>query len=269
MGALETRVLGAVVQFLKFALALLLAAGATLAAAQQPNAPAFEPTYGQEGKDVVWVPTVPALVEKMLDMAQVTPQDTVFDLGSGDGRTVIAAARRGARAVGIEYDADMVALSRKNAEQAGVTGRAAFMQADLFETDLSPASVITMFLLPTINLQLRPALLKLKPGTRIVSNTFAMELWPANESAVLDQDTGCASWCMALLWIVPARVAGSYSLPQGELVLKQEFQILSGTLRTRDATYVLEGRVRGEELAFRAGGREYRGRANGKTLELR
>jgi precorrin-6B methylase 2 len=262
-------VLGAVVQFLRFAFALLLAAGAALAAAQQPNAPAYEPTFGQEGKDVVWVPTVTALVEKMLDMAQVMPQDTVFDLGSGDGRTVIAAAKRGARAVGIEYDPDMVALSRQNASKEGVAERAAFMKADLFETDLSQASVITMFLLPRLNLQLRPVLLDLKPGTRIVSNTFSMELWQADETAVLDQDTGCASWCKALLWIVPARVAGSYSLPQGELMLKQDFQMLSGTLRTAGATHVLEGRVRGQEFAFRAGGREYRGRANGKALELR
>lgn len=253
-------------QLLRAALACLLAAGVSLAAAQ---APAYEPTFGQEGKDVVWVPTVPALVEKMLDMAQVTPHDVVFDLGSGDGRTVIAAAKRGARAVGIEYDANMVVLSQNNAAQEGVAGRATFRKADLFETDLSQASVITMFLLPTINVQLRPKLLDLKPGTRVVSNTFAMDKWRPDASAVLDQDTGCASWCTALLWIVPARVAGRYLLPQGELELKQEFQMLAGTLRRNGVTYVLDGRVHGEELAFRAGGREYRGRANGKTIELR
>lgn len=249
----------------RLALALLLAACPALA---QQNAP-YEPTFGQQGKDVVWVPTVPALVEKMLDMAQVTPKDVVYDLGSGDGRTVIAAARRGARAVGIEYDANMVALSRRNAEREGVARRATFRQADLFKTDLSPASVITMFLLPTINVQLRPALLDLRPGTRIVSNTFAMDKWRPDASAVLDQDTGCASWCTALLWIVPARVAGHYSLPQGELELKQDFQMLSGTLRTGGATYALEGRMRGAKLAFRAGERTYRGRVNGRTLELR
>jgi precorrin-6B methylase 2 len=254
-------------QFLRSALAFLLAAGVSLAGAQQ-NAP-YEPTFGQEGKDVVWVPTVPALVDKMLDMAQVTPNDVVFDLGSGDGRTVIAAAKRGARAVGIEYDANMVALSQKNAAQAGVAGRAMFRKADLFETDLSPASVVTRFLLPTINVQLRPKLLDLKPGTRIVSNTFRMDQWQPDASAVLDQDTGCASWCTALLWIVPARVAGHYALPQGEIELKQKFQMLSGTLRQNGVTYVLEGKVRGEALAFRAGGYEYRGRANGKTIELR
>jgi len=230
----------------------------------------YEPAYGQEGKDVVWVPTSQALLEKMLDMAHVTPKDFVMDLGSGDGRTVIAAAKRGARALGVEYDADMVELSRRNAKKEGVAGRAQFRKADLFETDFSQATVITMFLLPSINLKLRPTILGLKPGTRVVSNTFTMDAWVPDETATLDADSDCESWCTALLWIVPARVAGSYSLPVGELVLKQEFQILSGTLRTEGKTYVLEGgRVRGEEVLFRAGGREYRGRVKGRALELR
>ncbi|MGH8720889.1 MAG: class I SAM-dependent methyltransferase [Burkholderiales bacterium] len=163
-------------RFARRALALVLCSAA-LAFAQAPQTPSFEPSVGQEGKDVVWVPTPQALLEKMLDMARVTPRDFVMDLGSGDGRTVIAAARRGARALGIEYDADMVALSRRNAERARVAGRAAFRQADLFETDFSRATVITMFLLPSINLKLRPALLGLKLGTRIVSNTFTMDAW--------------------------------------------------------------------------------------------
>jgi precorrin-6B methylase 2 len=248
------------------ALALFLGTGAF---AQAPQSPAYEPSVGQQGKDVVWVPTSQALLNRMLDMARVTPKDFVMDLGSGDGRTVIEAARRGARALGIEYDANMVALSRANAEQAGVSGRARFRKADLFETDFSEATVITMFLLPSINLKLRPALLGLKPGTRIVSNTFTMDEWAPDDTETLNSDSGCESWCTALLWIVPARVAGSQSLPQGELVLKQEFQRLSGTLRTAGATHALEGRVRGEEVEFRAGGREYRGRVKGKTLDLR
>jgi len=248
------------------ALALLLCTGAF---AQAPQTSTYEPTVGQGGKDVVWVPTSHALLEKMLDMARVTPKDFVMDLGSGDGRTVIAAAKRGARTLGIEYDADMVELSRVRAEKAGVSGRARFRQADLFETDFSEATVITMFLLPSINLKLRPALLGLKPGTRIVSNTFTMDEWQPDETATLDPDSGCDSWCTALLWIVPARVEGSYSLPQGELVLKQEFQMLSGTLRTGGKTFALEGRVRGEEIEFRAGGRKYRGRVKGKALDLR
>jgi SAM-dependent methyltransferase len=228
----------------------------------------FEPEVGQEGKDVVWVPTPQVLVEQMLDMAKVTPKDFVMDLGSGDGRTVITAARRGARAMGIEYNPEMVELSRANAAKAGVTARATFVKADLFETDLSKATVITMFLLPEINLKLRPKILALKPGTRVVSNTFTMGEWTPDQTFTVEQ--ACtSSWCTALLWIVPARVAGTHRIPQGELELKQSFQMLSGTLRTEGKTYALEGKVNGEEVSFRAGGKSYRGRMNGKQLEIR
>jgi len=248
-------------------LAVLLAVCSAAALAQQPRT--YEPSVGQQGKDVVWVPTSDALVDKMLDMAKVTPRDFVMDLGSGDGRTVIAAAKRGARALGIEYNAEMVTLSKANAAREGVSDRAAFMKADLFQTDLSKATVITMFLLPAINLKLRPTILGLKPGTRVVSNTFTMDKWQADETATLEEETGCASWCTALLWIVPAKVAGSYHLPQGDLVLEQEFQMLSGTLRTRYGAVPVTGKVRGEDVSFWAGEREYRGRMKGKTLELR
>jgi hypothetical protein len=182
---------------------------------------------------------------------------------------VIAAAKRGARALGIEYNPDMVELSKANAEKEGVTDRVAFVKADLFQTDLSKATVITMFLLPAINLRLRPTILELRPGTRVVSNTFTMEEWKADETATLEENTGCASWCTALLWIVPAKVAGSYHLPQGDLELQQEFQMLTGTLRTGSKVVPVEGRVRGEEVFFRADGRDYRGRVKGKVLELR
>jgi len=252
-------------------LALLLAALSPLALAQAQQAPAaYEPQSGQAGKDVVWVPTPQVLVDKMLDMAKVTPADFVMDLGSGDGRTVITAAKRGAHAVGVEYNPDMVELSRRNAEKEGVSAKASFMKADLFETDFSRATVITMFLLPQINLKLRPKILALRPGTRIVSNSFDMDDWKPDERATLSADTGCsASWCTALFWIVPARVAGTHKLPDGEVALKQEFQMLSGTVTTNGKTYALEGSVRGEDVSFRAGGREYRGRMNGKSLELR
>jgi precorrin-6B methylase 2 len=259
----------------RFAFAFLLGVFSGLALAQAPNvtrpAPAtYEPSVGQEGKDVVWVPTPQVVVDKMLDMAKVTPRDFVIDLGSGDGRTVITAAKRGAHALGIEYNPDMVELSKRNAEKEGVAGQASFVKADLFETDFSKATVITMFLLPEINLKLRPKILRLKPGTRVVSNTFTMGEWQADETAELSAGGGCEnSWCTALLWIVPARVAGTYQLPQGELTLKQQFQMLSGTLRTEGKTFALQGRVNGEEIAFKAGGREYRGRLNGKQLELR
>ena len=256
-------------------LALCLAAASAAALAQAPatRAPVdstYQPSVGQEGKDVVWVPTPQVLVDKMLDMAKVTPKDFLMDLGSGDGRTVITAAKRGVRAMGIEYNPDMVELSTRNARKEGVSDRATFMKADLFETDLSKATVITMFLLPEINLKLRPKILALKPGTRVVSNTFTMGEWEADETANLDSQEGCnASWCTALLWIVPARVAGTHQIPQGELELKQSFQKLTGTLRGEGRTVPVEGRVRGEEVTFSAGGRDYRGRMRGKKLEVR
>ena len=226
-------------------------------AAQKP----YEPTVGQEGKDVVWVPTPQALVDKMLDIAKVTPDDFLMDLGSGDGRTVITAAKRGTRAMGIEYNSDMVELSRRNAAAAGVSDKATFMKADLFETDFSKATVITMFLLPTINMKLRPTLLNLKPGTRIVSNTFTMEDWEADETAVIGDD--CTSWCTALLWIVPAKVEGAWQMPQGELKLAQTFQMLSGTL---GSTPITEGRVRGREVTFTAGGTRYTAHVDGNVM---
>jgi SAM-dependent methyltransferase len=247
-------------------LGLLLAACCALALAQ--SQPTYEPKSGQEGKDVVWIPTSNALVEKMLDMAKVGPGDFVMDLGSGDGRTVIAAARRGARALGVEYNADLVEFAKRRAAQEGLGGRASFVKADLFQTDLSRASVITLFLLPDINLKLRPRILNLRPGTRIVSNTFDMGEWQADASATISSEGCDASWCTALLWIVPVRVAGTHKLPRGEVVLRQRFQMLSGELRAERASYTLRGRVRGEEVTFTAGGRKYRGRMNGRTLEL-
>jgi len=255
--------------FARLALAFAFAASSPLAFAQAQSAPVYEPSVGQEGKDVVWVPTPQALVDKMLDMAKVTPADFVMDLGSGDGRTVITAAKRGVRALGVEYNPDMVALAQGNAAREGVSGRASFVKADLFKTDFSKATVITMFLLPDINLKLRPQILRLKPGTRVVSNSFTMGDWKADEKFTLDSGAcGNSSWCTALLWIVPARVAGSYKLPQGDLALKQSFQMLSGTLKTEGKTYTLRGKVNGEEVSFKAGGKDYRGKLNGKQLEL-
>jgi SAM-dependent methyltransferase len=250
-------------------LALLFLACSAFAQAQTPT-PTYEPTVGQEGKDVVWVPTPQAVVNKMLDLAKVTPADFVMDLGSGDGRTVITAAQRGARAHGVEYNPDMVELSKRNAIKEGVAERATFVKADLFETDFSKATVITMFLLPEINLQLRPKILGLKPGTRVVSNTFTMGEWQADETAELGAGGGGCdnSWCTALLWIVPAKVAGTYKTAQGDVTLKQQFQMLSGSMRTGGKTFALKGKVNGEEIAFTAGGRQYRGRLNGKELVI-
>ena len=252
----------------RFSLLLLPVLFAGLVQAQTATS-TYEPTVGQEGKDVVWVPTPQAVVDKMLDMAKVTPNDFVMDLGSGDGRTVITAAKRGARALGIEYNSDMVELSKRNAEKAGVADRAQFMKADLFETDFSKATVITMFLLPDINLKLRPKILKLKPGTRVVSNSFTMGDWQADETSEVSASKGCEnSWCTALLWIVPAQVGGTYQVPEGEVTLKQTYQMLSGTMRAGGKTFALKGKVNGEEISFSAGGKQYKGRLNGKQLEL-
>jgi len=220
---------------------------------------------GQDGKDVVYLPTPQALVEKMLDMARVTPQDYVIDLGSGDGRIVIAAAKRGARALGVEYDGPLIELSRRTAANEHVSDKANFVQADLFETDFSQATVLTMFLLSDMMLMLQPKIADMKPGTRIVSNSFEMDGWAPDDSARLDD---CKTWCIAHLWIVPARVEGTWRLPQGDLTLKQTFQDLSGTLVSGGASVpVLFGRMRGEEITFTAGGAQYTGRLTGTTMQ--
>jgi SAM-dependent methyltransferase len=226
----------------------------------------YEAKSGQEGKDVVWVPTSQALVDKMLDMAKLTPEDYVMDLGSGDGRLVISAAKRGATALGIEYNPDLVALSRKNAAEEGVSNRARFVQEDLFEADLSKATVITLFLLSKLNLKLRPQLLDLKPGTRIVSNTFGMDDWEPDETATVYDD--CAAYCNALLWIVPAKVEGKWKLDQGELNLYQHFQVISGDLtRGNTKTDITEGRMKGNEITFVANGTTYSGTVSGNRIE--
>jgi hypothetical protein len=247
-------------------LALFIAAfGVGPAAQAQPAKQEFKPEVGQEGKDVIWVPTPQELVEKMLDMAKVTPKDYLIDLGSGDGRTVITAAKRGAKALGIEYNPDMVELSKRNAAKESVSDKATFMKADLFEADLSQAQVITMFLLPDINLKLRPKLLNLRPGTRIVSNSFTMGEWQADETS--NVKNGCASYCTAYLWIVPAKVEGAWQLPQGELMLKQEYQMISGTLKTGNGAAPVKGKVTGDQIMFTASGTEYQGRVSGNTIE--
>jgi hypothetical protein len=245
---------------------LLSLIAASVYAQAQPAKEPYEPRVGQEGKDVVWVPSPQTAVNKMLDIAKVTPKDYVIDLGSGDGRTVITAAKRGAKALGIEYNPDMVELSKRNAAKEGVSDKATFTKADLFETDFSQATVITMFLLPDINLKLRPKILNLKPGTRIVSNTFTMGEWTADETATVNED--CQSYCTVMLWIVPAKVSGTWQLPQGQLALKQTFQMISGTIRSGNvSTPITNGRLRGDEISFSAGGAQYTGRVNGNVME--
>lgn len=248
------------------ALCLSFAATATAQLATAPGAKPeaqkeYVPDVGQQGKDVIWVPTPQTLVDKMLDMAKVTPKDRLMDLGSGDGRTVITAAQRGLTAQGIEYNPDLVELSRRNAQRAGVANRATFVAADLFQTDLSKADVITMFLLTTINEKLRPTLLQLPPGTRVVSNTFRMGDWEPDETETVTQD--CSTYCTALLWIVPAKVEGKWDVDGQTLHLTQKYQMLSGKLGGAD---ISQGRVNGKTVSFSANGVRYTGEINGKTI---
>ncbi len=221
----------------------------------------FEPVVGQAGKNVVWVPTPQALVNKMLDMAKVTPADFLMDLGSGDGRTVITAAKRGVKAMGIEYNPDMVALSIKNAADAGVSDKATFVKADIFESDFSKATVITLFLLPDLNLRLRPKLLEMAPGTRVVSNSFRMEAWEPDQTETVAED--CVSWCTALLWMVPAKVDGTWQTAHGDLKLSQQFQMISGTLGSTPIT----GKLLGNDITFTAGSVQYSGKVDGNTMQ--
>ena len=242
------------------ALSLLLTVlGVADAAAQGAT---YEPTPGQAGKDVVWVPTPAELVEKMLDMAKVTPQDVVIDLGSGDGRNVIAAAKRGARAYGFEFNPDMVALSRQKAQEAGVAERATFIEGDMFEADISKATVLALFLLPSNLDKLAPKFLSLKPGTRIVNNTFNVTGWEADASETVEGS--CTSWCTSMLNIVPARAAGTWRLGTNDLTLTQEFQMVSGTL---GAAPIAGGRMHGEQISFTAGDTQYTGTVSGDRME--
>jgi SAM-dependent methyltransferase len=241
-----------------FFLALILPAAAL---AQPP----FQPYEGQPGKDVVWVPTPPALVEKMLDLARVTAKDFVVDLGSGDGRNVIAAAKRGARALGVEYDPDMVRLSQQNAEAAGVADKAKFVQGDMFEADFSQATVLALFLLPANLDKLRDKFLELPAGTRIVNNGYKIHGW--EEAEIGHSDAFCITWCTAYLYIVPAKLAGAWRLPAGEIRFEQDFQTLSGTLRTKDGRMLpVQGSVLGERVRFSVGLDVYTGRVRGQEM---
>jgi precorrin-6B methylase 2 len=257
--------------FLRFLLAwfLILAVSVCVFAQAPPDNKTYEPTEGQSGKDVIWLPTAQALAEKMLNLAQVTPQDYLIDLGSGDGRIVIAAAKRGARAHGIEYNPDMVALSKRNAVREGVADKATFVKADLFESNFSAATVITMFLLPEINMKLRPAILDLKPGTRVVSNSFDMEDWKADQAVAVGKEEGCDSnYCEAFLWIVPAKVEGRWKLSQGELLIKQTYQMISGEYMSGTRrTPIADGRLSGDRISFRIGDALYAGRVTGASME--
>ena len=241
------------------ALSLLVTSLAATATAQNAT---YEPTPGQAGKDVVWVPTPQELVEKMLDMAKVTPQDIVIDLGSGDGRNVIAAAKRGARAYGFEFNPDMVALSRRKAQEAGVADKATFIEGDMFEADISKATVLALFLLPSNLDKLAPKFLALRPGTRMVNNTFQVTGWEADASETIEGS--CTSWCTSHLNIIPAKAAGTWRLGNNDLTLTQEFQIVTGTL---GSAAISAGRLNGEQISFTVGETQYRGKVSGDRME--
>src|SRR5258708_1119761 len=242
---------------------LIFSAIAVCAFAQAPSAE-FTPEVGQSGKDVVWVPSPQELVDKMLDMAKVTPNDYVIDLGSGDGRTVITAAKRGARPPGVQFNPDMLPLSSPTPAKAGLTNKASFVEPDIFPPALPPATVIPLFLLTDLTPKPRPTILTLKPGTRIVSNTFRMGDWEPDQTVEL----GCDTYCTAYLWIVPARVEGRWKTAQGELALKQEHQKVSGTLKSGNVSApISRGSLRGDQISFMAAGAEYRGRVSGGTIE--
>jgi len=252
---------------------LLAAAALALPGSAMAQSTEFTPQVGQEGKDVIWVPTPQALVEKMLDMAKLTAQDIHYDLGSGDGRTVITAAKRGAQAVGVEYNPDMVALSERAAAKEGVSAKAKFINGDIFQTDFSHATVVTLYLLPSLNVKLRPTILKMKPGTRVVSHAFTMDEWQPDQTENVEGRT-------AYLWIVPAPVEGSWRWngsgngpKEYEVALRQQFQKVEGAAR-------LDGRpgqlrdvnLRGDQISFTvldADGarRDFSGRVSGNTMQ--
>jgi SAM-dependent methyltransferase len=233
-------------------LIIALVAVEAFAQASSPQQKPYEPQVGQGGKDVVWVPTPPALVEKMLDLAKVTPDDIVYDLGSGDGRNVIAAAKRGATAIGVEYNPDMVALSRRNAEAAGVGGKATFIEGDMFTADISTATVMALFLLPDNLERLRDTFMRLRPGTRMVLNTFGIPEWDPDVRETIEDD--CVSWCTALLYYVPARVAGTWKTNRGELQLTQMYQVLLGTLTEQGRQVKVTGKLTGTALTLEGDG---------------
>ncbi len=273
------------------AFALALAAGLSLAypfhADAQTAAPAFTPSVGQEGKDVIWVPTPPELIQRMLTVARVTPKDYLVDLGAGDGRIAIAAAKRGLRAMGIEYNPEMVDFANRAAKQAGVfgeaVGKATIVHGDIFEKDFSQATVVTMYLLTALNLRLRPKLLEMKPGTRLVAHQFGMGEWEPDETAYVDGRP-------AHLWIVPAKAAGTWNATLAGtgtgtgtgadtgkaasfvLQIDQTFQKVTGSATFGKLnTSLREAQLQGDALRFvltdpEGRRREFAGRINGDRL---
>jgi hypothetical protein len=252
-----------------FAAAMLATAGA---AAQQSD---FKPYVGQQGKDVVWVPTPDEVVDRMLTMAQTKPEDFVIDLGAGDGKIAIAAAKKfGARSMGVEYNPDMVAFAQKNAQAAGVAGKAQIVHGDIFATDFTQATVLTMYLLPSLNMKLRPQILAMRPGTRVVTHAFNMEDWEPDESSDVDGRR-------VYFWVVPANVAGRWAMELSgggtseklSINFDQKFQKIEGVAYLGSLLAGLrETRLSGFRISFayvdgRGVRRDFAGRVTGATME--
>jgi precorrin-6B methylase 2 len=226
----------------------------------------YKPTVGQQGKDVVWVPTTEAMVQTMLDHAKVTPEDFVMDLGSGDGRMIIAAAKRGARALGVEFNEELVEYARRQAEAAGVAAKAQFVQGDMYVADVSKATVLALFLLPTNLEKLVDKFLELPPGTRIVANTYWVSDWEADDTRTLEED--CDNWCTSKLFIIPAKAQGSWRLPGGVLSLTQRYQLVEGTYTPEGGEPTpVTGRLRGRAVTITIDGVEYTGTVDPDTIE--
>jgi hypothetical protein len=223
----------------------------------------YTPSVGQEGKDVIWVPTPQSLVDRMLQMAQVKSTDYVVDLGSGDGRTVITAVKKfGATALGIEYNADMVELAKRNAEKEGVSGKAQFMKADIFQTDFSKANVLTLYQLPSLNVKLRPTILNMRPGTRVVSHAFTMDDWQPDQ---VDSSEGRTAY----MWIVPAKVGGTWKIDGNvEATFTQQYQNVGGSAKVAGKVANLSNaKLRGDTITFAIDGKEYTGKVAGDRIE--
>jgi SAM-dependent methyltransferase len=254
--------------FITFTLTLVISSLALLPAASAQQQQQFVPQLGQAGKDVIWIPTPEETITAMLDMAKVTPNDYVIDLGSGDGRIVIAAAKRGARALGIEYNLDMVDLSKSNAQKEGVAAKASFEHGDIFERDFSQATVLTMYLLPNLNMKLRPKILEMKPGTRVVTNSFNMDDWDPDQTTTAGDRT-------VYFWIVPAQVAGAWAWTAtsggAELTVKQNFQKIEGSLKISGKELPLKNaKLEGAHISFSAGDstpQQFEGTVSGNSIQ--
>jgi SAM-dependent methyltransferase len=257
--------------------AALFALPAAAQNATKDNSKEYTPQVGQEGKDVIWVPTPQALVERMLDMAKITPKDIHYDLGSGDGRTVIAAAKRGVQAYGVEYNPDMVKLSERAAAKEGVGDKAKFIHGDIFQIDFSSATVLTLYLLPSLNVKLRPTILRMTPGTRVVSHAFSMDDWQPDQTDNVEGRT-------AYMWIVPAPVEGTWrwsanpGQKEHELVLRQQYQNVEGLVRLDNGRMgqLRNVKLRGDQISFTVHEvtgtsstvrRDYSGRVSGTTMQ--